>query len=144
MAKLCPECGIKSDNAETCPKDGVKLVPMIIADYELLEKLSSDVATVTYSARHRHYGRSNLKITLRERTDAEAAEEFIQYARATAKIEAPNGGTMDLGLTDDGTYMFVVFDPNARDEVQNATIENKILMTEAVLELLNKRQQDQS
>jgi hypothetical protein len=143
MAKprmLCLECGLRSENDQTeCPEDGTKLISTIIQNYEMLEKLSSDVETVTYSARHRYLDRFNLKITLRRRTDAEAAEEFIRYARETAKMEAAGGGTSDLGLSEDGTYMFVVFDPNGKDEVQHPTIEQSILLTETVTELIESQ-----
>jgi hypothetical protein len=135
--RLCLECGRKNDNGQNvCPEDGTPLVSTIISHYELLDKLSSDVETVTYSARHRRLNRRNLRITLRKRTDAEAAEEFIKYARETAKRESL-GGTTDVGLSDDGTYMFFVYDPNAVDEVQNPTIEHSILMHETVSELIN-------
>ena len=143
MAKqrmLCLECGYKSSDGTTvCPEDGMKLISTVLSSYELMDKLSSDVETFTYSARHRYLERKGLKITLRPRTNADAAEEFIQYARDTAKNEMPGTGTMDLGVTDDGQYMFVVFDPSTKDEVQNPTIEHKILLTETVSELTNPR-----
>jgi hypothetical protein len=140
---LCLECGHKNDDGQNvCPEDGTPLVSTIISNYELLDRLSSDVETVTYSAKHRKFDRKNLRITLRKRTDAEAAEEFIRYARDTAKSES-RGGTTDLGLSDDGAYMFVVYDPFAIDEVQHPTIEQSILLTETVTELMNARNRHQ-
>jgi len=133
---LCLDCGFQSQQGQpVCPKDGRQLVSNIVSHYELVDRVSSDLDTVTYSARHLDQERPSLKITLRPRTDAEAAEEFIQYARQTAKMSAPNGGTLDVGLTDDGTYMFFVFDPNNKDELQNPTIEHQILLIDAVSEL---------
>jgi hypothetical protein len=114
----------------------MQLVSPVVSHYELKDKISSDLETVTYSARHLTENKPNLKITLRPRTTSEAAEEFIQYARQTAKLMSPTGGTLDVGLTEDGSYMFFVFDPENRDELQNPTIEHQILLCDAVSELV--------
>jgi len=134
---LCLDCGFKSEHGPgLCPKDGGHLMSPIVSHYELLSKIGSDLETIVFSARHLEHDSAKLKITLRRRTTAEAAEEFIQYARQTAKSMSPEGGTLDVGLTEDGTFMFFVFDPENRDELQNPTIEHQILMMDAVTELV--------
>jgi hypothetical protein len=128
-------------NAMTNKTDEISsLKGRIVSNYEILEKLSSDDSTVTYSARDTVSRRESLRITVRATSDAAAADEFVRVARERAKMEGLGSATLDVGVSDDGSFMFIVFDPKAQNEMRNPTMEQSIILSETVLELKRQSQ----
>ena len=160
---LCLLCGQEQEGLTHCPADGVKLVSLrsepegehetpsqeyrnlqgrFISNCKIIDRLSIEGETVTYSAQHLISGSLNLKVKVRPITDAAGAAEFIQHARQCARAEGMDAATMDLGVSSDGYFMFIILDPDAKDEVPNPTIEQSMLLAETVKELMKHQTRD--
>jgi DNA-binding response OmpR family regulator/tRNA A-37 threonylcarbamoyl transferase component Bud32 len=118
LLRVCGRCGAcYAQSLDECPEDGwplagAQLVPMRIANrYRLRRRIAVGSTARVFAADDERLGRPVvIKIIKSEFfNDAEIRARFEQEARAAARIDHPNVGTIfDSGAIDDGSLFFVM------------------------------------